>query len=280
MPRLHRLALLFTCTALLAASLPAEETYLLRGHPFAEPGVLVKYEGTSKMRDGKIYDDSGKELGFAYMNNILNMQWENLSDTRVRVLITKSLFSHSSNISPEPILVENPLEGCPIEGNLVGDLWKFTLVEGEPTEEQQERLDAVERAAYSDYLMYPVKPMAIGDTYDIPGDVLSVGLDPEAIILDEPTGTLTLLDVVDYEGTRCAKIELVTDMHLQYIDEQGSRIFKVTETSIIYRTLDTFIELYEEEDSQMEIRFQYDWGYVRQVGTTQGGAQSQLIEAA
>ncbi len=269
-----------TCLLGTAALQGEEERYLLRGHPTAEPGVLVKYEGVSKMRDGKVYSDTGEDLGFAYMSNILNLQWESISPTKVRILLSKGFLSLSSQLQPEPIVVENTLVDHVVEGNLVGDLWKFTLAEGEPTEEQRDRLLDIERAAYSDFLMYPTKPMAIGETYEIPADVISIGLEPEAVLLDEPTGTLTLVDVVDYEGHRCAKIQLDTTLHMQYLDEGGSRIFKIKDSTLIYRTLDTFIELYEEESSEMEIRFQYDWGFIRQVGTMKGDSTSVFIEAA
>ncbi|MEM8550332.1 MAG: hypothetical protein AAGF10_06030 [Verrucomicrobiota bacterium] len=227
----------------------AQEAVNLRGT--WEPAVGTRYTESMSyvFKDGNM---TMKVDGETFMQSTMRVETqrsvttEYLSATSKRMIETENLTSNSVNVGGEAneAEVKGPLVGLPILAKLADGLWTYQLESGEATAEQQEALRTFGDSASLKNEVYPVQAVAIGERWEMDAEAIQSLMGAEEVRDAEGKGTMELLDVVTYQGQRCARIAFSIEVFgTSEVSGQAALGMTLKFDGTIYRSLETFHDL-------------------------------------
>lgn len=243
---LRHLTLLASLT-LISSVCFSQEAVNLTGEPEPKPGRTWREVTEAVMKDGTM----NMAMGDQQMNGTCDSTEstiataEELKDGKVRLIIEKEVSSNSITLGgrTQSNDEQGPLVGIPLIAEKTNGKWTFRLEKGQPTPEQQEELDGLADDKAIDAEIYPDRKIKVGESWS---------MSPKAIahLMGEDTpnasgkGTLTLKDIVEHNGQRCALIELDFEGSGTMTDDSGVAVqMTMAMKGDIYRSLEMFEDI-------------------------------------
>jgi len=130
-------------------------------------------------------------------------------------------------------------------------IWKYRLTNGEPTLEQKKELSRLE-GAYDEEDVYPSTPASVGDTFEIPPDVMAniTGMWGSSV---DGSASVRLHDITDYKNTQSALLIHTYNIEMDMFEDGALTEITMDGTGREYRRLSDNISLYSEHSGLMRL---------------------------
>lgn len=234
---------------------PSKQGYMLQGEHKLNKGDVLRAEAQTTLQDGniKVTIHTGKEIDGKWSmetNKIIEqevLESDESGATKLKYNIIRDIKKMSQNLAGKSNEKDdsNPLTGKNIIKEKKSNLWSFRLENGDPTTEESEALEKLEKRSNDDKFPYPSRKVSVGDTWDIPKNKINTFFGGDAPV-QSGSGSQTLMEVLNYKNKKHALINVAVKVK-SAPDEKGMTMEMSIEGQY-YRDLENFINV----DSDMK----------------------------
>ena len=227
----------------------SKQGYILQGELKLNKGDVLRQESLKILQDGniKLTISTGNEIDGKWSmetNRIIEqevLESDESGATKLKYNIIRDIKKMSQSVSGNSRVDEtpNPLTGKTIIKEKKSNQWGLRLESGDPTPEESEALEKIGKEMNTE-LSYPSHKVSVGDTWNMPKDDFNkiFGRDSQ---VESGSGSLTLIEVLDYKNKKHALINAVIKVKLAE-DEKGFTM-EMSMEGKYYRNLEDFIDV-------------------------------------
>lgn len=172
---------------------------------------------------------------------------EILSPNRSRVHIIKDIAETDVDLeqgTPESQKEKGVLHDKLLVAERIGLEWEYSLKEGEPTENQQAKLDELARNKEYENIIYPEEMVTVGQHWDIEPETISRMFGVEQVLHSTGEGTMQFQEITMYDGYECALLTLNMTVSAEIIDDElGRSQMNLEVEGKVYRSLELFRDI-------------------------------------